>query len=177
MTIKCESLGGKEAVEEVALKTYRVPVYRVQLQRDGSLVREGTREVISSPEIVADLVHKLIGESPQEHFVMLAVDARHKVIGIHEVARGTLTASLVHPRETLRTAILLNAAAYIVSHNHPSGEITPSAEDREATRRLSRAGELMGIALLDHVLVGGIDTAGGTTAKVRFFSFKENGLL
>jgi DNA repair protein RadC len=154
-------------------KTYRVPVYRVQLQRDGSVLREGSREIADNPGIVAQVVRRLIGDSPQEHLVMLAVDARSRIIGISEVSRGTLSASLVHPRETFRTAILLNAAACIVAHNHPSGDCSPSADDRDTTRRLVRAGEILGIPLLDHVILG--DAAEGQAGQ--FYSFREHGLL
>ena len=106
-------------------KHYRAPVYRVTLVRDGSVTAEATRETADSPAVVAELVRKLIGDSPQEHLVAICVDARSRVIGVSEVSRGTLSASLVHPRETLRTAILLNAAAFIVAHNHPSGDCNP----------------------------------------------------
>jgi len=78
----------------------------------------------------------------------------------------------VHPREVFRAAILLNGAAIIVAHNHPSGDPTPSAEDREATRRIQRAGELLGIPMADHIIIGE-----GEGAGLAFFSFRESGLL
>jgi DNA repair protein RadC len=152
---------------EAPAKNYRAPVYRVTLVREGSVTAEASRETADSPVIVADLVRKLIGDSPQEHLVAICVDARSRVIGISEVSRGTLSASLVHPRETFRTAILLNAAGLIVAHNHPSGDSSPSPDDRDTTRRLVRASEIIGIPLLDHVII-----ADGSR-----FSFREHGLI
>jgi DNA repair protein RadC len=156
-------------------KNYRAPVYRVALVRDGSVSASASRETADSPNVVAQLVRKLIGDSPQEHLVAICVDARSRVIGISEVSRGTLSASLVHPRETFRTAILLNAAGLIVAHNHPSGDCNPSPDDRDTTRRLVRAGEIVGVPILDHViLAGGVQPEG--TGK-SFFSFREAGLI
>ena len=82
------------------------------------------------------------------------LDSRHRILGITEISRGTLTASLVHPREVFKAAILANAAAIIVAHNHPSGDVTPSSEDDKVTKRLREAGKVMGIRVLDHVIVG-----------------------
>lgn len=156
-------------------KNYRAPVYRVTLVRDGSVTAETSRDTADSPAVVAELVRKLIGDSPQEHFVAICVDARSRVIGISEVSRGTISASLVHPRETFRTGILLNAAGLIVSHNHPSGDCTPSPDDRDTTRRLVRAGEILGIPIMDHVILASGVQPDGTDKS--FFSFREHGLL
>lgn len=103
----------------------------------------------------------------REHFVVLILNAHRLCIGKQTVSIGTLSASLVHPREVFKPAISMGGAAIICVHNHPSGDFSPSAEDREVTRRLSRAGELLGIPLADHVIV----------ASNGYFSFKENGLL
>ena len=84
---------------------------------------------------------------------MLLLDGRHRLIAEEEVSWGTLTASLVHPREVFREAIRVAAAALILVHNHPSGDPRPSAEDRAVTRRLVGAGRLIGIDVLDHVIV------------------------
>jgi DNA repair protein RadC len=103
----------------------------------------------------------------RESFQVLLLDGRHRLITIEEVSLGTLTASLVHPREVFREAIRHAAAAIVLVHNHPSGDPTPSSEDRSVTRRLGSAGQLLGISVLDHVIV----TEGG------YFSFQENGEL
>ena len=166
-TIEQTELGLDVLSATAPVKNYRAPVYRVTLVRDGSVTAEATRETADSPAVVAELVRTLIGDSPQEHLVAICVDARSRVIGVSEVSRGTLSASLVHPRETLRTAILLNAAAFIVAHNHPSGDLEPSEEDLTVNKRLVEAGKLLGIEVLDHIIV----------AKDSFISFKEKGLM
>jgi DNA repair protein RadC len=89
-----------------------------------------------------------------ETFHVLLLDGKHRLRGVERVSEGTLTTSLVHPREVFRPAICGAAAAVIVVHNHPSGDPEPSREDLEVTRRLARVGRLIGIPLLDHVVVG-----------------------
>lgn len=92
-------------------------------------------------------------DARHEHFLVVLLDGRHRVLRTESVSRGTLTASLVHPREVFRPAIREAAAAVVLVHNHPSGDPTPSREDREITTRLARAGEILGIRVLDHVVV------------------------
>ena len=99
----------------------------------------------------------------REHFVVIFLNARNQVIKKEEVAVGTLNASLVHPREVFYGAIGSSAAGVILAHNHPSGDITPSGEDIELTRRMVDAGEIIGIEVLDHIVLG----------KDRFLSMKE----
>lgn len=102
---------------------------------------------------VASILTPLLADEPQEVFCALLLNAKHRVIGYAEISRGTLTTSLVHPREVFRAAIQMNAASVIVAHNHPSGDPEPSAEDRAATQRLVAAGNLLGIPVLDHVII------------------------
>jgi len=90
----------------------------------------------------------------REMFVALLLDGKNGVIGFNVVSVGSLTAALVHPREVFKPVILGNAAAVILLHNHPSGSPEPSAEDRALTERLEQAGELLGIRVLDHIIVG-----------------------
>ncbi len=90
----------------------------------------------------------------RERFVTLALDAGHRILGIEEVSVGCLTSAPIHPREVFKALILANAAAFIAVHNHPSGDATPSEADRAATRKLRDAGELLGIRLLDHIVLG-----------------------
>jgi len=103
-------------------------------------------------------VFKVLGREARtldrEYFWCLSLDGKNRAQGVDVVSVGTLTASLVHPREVFKAAILTNAAAIIVAHNHPSGDPTPSVEDREITQRLRQAGEILGIKLLDHVVLG-----------------------
>jgi DNA repair protein RadC len=91
----------------------------------------------------------------EEYFIALHLNVKHEVIGIHEIAHGTLTESLIHPREVFKAALLSNSFAIIVCHNHPSGSlISPSNEDYITTRQLIKAGKLLGIALIDHLILG-----------------------
>lgn len=106
-------------------------------------------------------------DARHEQFLVVLLDGRHRVLRTETVSRGTLTASLVHPREVFRPAIREAAAAIALVHNHPSGDPTPSREDREITARLARAGELLGIRIVDHVVV----------AEGGYHSLREDGDL
>ena len=103
-------------------------------------------------------VHHLLGPELQglerETFHVLLLDGKHALLRRERISTGTLTASLVHPREVYRSAVREGAAAILCAHNHPSGDPEPSGEDLEVTRRLRRAGRLLGIPLLDHVVIG-----------------------
>jgi DNA repair protein RadC len=104
-------------------------------------------------------VHKFcsdIHDAPQEVFVVLCLNVRHRLIIRRNVAVGTLTGVEVHPREVFRPAIADGAAAVVLVHNHPSGDATPSRQDIELTERLRKVGELCGIAVLDHVVIAGV---------------------
>ncbi len=97
--------------------------------------------------------HPTLRDAAHERFLVVLLDGRHRLMRYEMVSQGTLTASLVHPREVFRPALRDAAAALVLVHNHPSGDPTPSAEDREVTARLVRAGELLGVPVLDHVVV------------------------
>ena len=108
--------------------------------------------IIDSPLITYEQV-KHIGKLKREHFYMLTLDGANRLINKHVISTGTLTASLVHPREVFVKAIEDRAASIIIAHNHPSGNLQPSQADSDVTERLKEAGELLGIALLDHLIV------------------------
>jgi DNA repair protein RadC len=110
-------------------------------------------EPIRSPADLWQHFGARLRDASHEQFLVVLLDGRHRVLRSEPVSRGTLTASLVHPREVFRPAIREAAAALVLVHNHPSGDPTPSREDREITARLVRAGELLGIPVLDHVVV------------------------
>ncbi len=110
-------------------------------------------ESVRNPVDVARFVRRIVGNEAREHFLVLMLDARHKPIAYQVVSIGTATASLVHPREVFQAAVGTGAVAVIVAHNHPSGNPSPSREDREVTERLIRAGEVLGIRLLDSVVI------------------------
>ncbi|MBA4073478.1 MAG: hypothetical protein C0508_00470 [Cyanobacteria bacterium PR.023] len=92
---------------------------------------------------------------PEEHFVTFHLDTKFQVVGYNEVSKGTVSASLVHPREVFKAAILSNSTAIICAHNHPSGIVKPSDEDIETTITLIKAGQILGVLVLDHVIIGG----------------------
>ena len=150
-----------------APKPYSIPTYRVQLVRERSLPWD--RAQLRSSQDVACLFRTYLGDTDREHFLVAMLDQKNKVIGIHTVSMGSLTASVVHPRECFKPAILANAAAMICGHNHPSGAPQPSQEDRALTVRLVQGGTLLGISVLDHVIIGD-----GTES---YFSFADEGLL
>ena len=108
---------------------------------------------ITGPQDVYKYLRE-IGQLDRESFYCLHLNARNKLISCEEVSKGTLSASLVHPREVFKAAIIRSASGIIVSHNHPSGDPAPSADDYEITKRLDRVGELVGIEVLDHVVIG-----------------------
>ncbi len=122
---------------------------------------------LRSPADVHRHFHPLLRDARTERFLVVLLDGRHRVLRAATISEGTLTASLVHPREVFRPALREAAAAVVLVHNHPSGDPTPSAEDREITERLGRAGEILGIRVLDHVVV----------AERGFASLREEGLL
>lgn len=129
--------------------------------------RRGNAVEITSPRDAFELLRKAAQGMDRECFWRLDLDSRNRVISYEMVSMGTLTASLVHPREFFRAALMLPAAGVIAAHNHPSGDCSPSSDDRETTRRLKAAGELLGVPLVDHIILSGD----------RFFSFREAGLL
>ncbi|MGC8819696.1 MAG: RadC family protein [Fervidobacterium sp.] len=91
---------------------------------------------------------------PQEVVRVIFLDSRLKVIGSKDISRGTLNSSIAHPRDILREALIRNSSGIIIAHNHPSGDPTPSKDDIDITKRIKKAGELLGIALFDHVIIG-----------------------
>jgi DNA repair protein RadC len=103
---------------------------------------------------VYEAFHEAFGRLDREVFVAVLLDGRNQVLGFNTVSVGSLTAALVHPREVFKPAILANAAAVILVHNHPSGSADPSAEDGAPTERLRQVGDLIGIRVVDHVVIG-----------------------
>ncbi|HZK24265.1 MAG TPA: DNA repair protein RadC [Oscillospiraceae bacterium] len=122
---------------------------------------------VSSPSDAAGLVMEELRHKLREHFRVLLLDTKNKVLGMEDISIGSLNSSLVHPREVFRPAIRKACASVILIHNHPSGDPTPSREDVDVTKRLTEAGCLMGIEVLDHLVIG----------DGRFVSFREKGLI
>jgi DNA repair protein RadC len=97
---------------------------------------------------------KFLQQEAKEHFLALHLDSKNQLLCIDLISSGSLSASIVHPREVYKSVLLSSAASLILIHNHPSGNSTPSREDRQITTRLKEAGELLGIRLLDHIIIG-----------------------
>lgn len=137
----------------------------IELARRSDSPKEQSPELSSPAQVYSQL--RSLRLKQKEHFVALYVNARNRLLHVETVSIGTLTASLVHPREVFGPAIERRAAGVVVAHNHPSGDTRPSAEDCAATRRLERAGSVLGVPLLDHVVV----------AEGGYYSFREEGGL
>ena len=145
------------------LKPYRLPRYRITLVCEEAGSR--SLEAIHTSMAAALLLRPCFEGLDREHFLVCGLDAKHRIIGINIVSMGSLTLAIVHPREVFKPLILMNAAAFICAHNHPSSDPTPSPEDRVLTQRLRQGAELLGIALLDHIVLG----------EDRHFSFADQG--
>lgn len=125
------------------------------------------REIFNSPEDTCHYLHARLRSRPHEVFACLFMDNRHRMIAYEEMFRGTINGTSVHPREIVKRALELNAAALIVAHNHPSGVAEPSETDRNMTRKLAASLALVDLRLLDHIVVGDGDVV----------SFSQQGLL
>ena len=124
-------------------------------------------EIIHGPEDVAHFAMPRYRDEKKEHFAILLLNTKNHIIGLRDISIGSLTASIVHPREVFKEAALQSAAAIILLHNHPSGDPSPSREDISVTQRMVKAGKIMDIPVLDHVILG----------DGRWMSLKEKGLL
>lgn len=120
-----------------------------------ALAARAARPRLSTPAAVAAYLAPRHGDHREERFGVALLDTKHRLIRVVAISHGTLDASLVHPREVFRAAAEHSAAALVLFHNHPSGDPTPSLDDIQLTRRMVEAGELMGIAVVDHVVLGG----------------------
>lgn len=135
----------------------------------GFLAEMASRPVTRSPADAVAVVWPRVSQEEVEVVVAIFLNTQGHVIALQEVTRGLVNSSLVHPREVYRLAIAMNASSVIVAHNHPSGELTPSPEDRAVTKQLVEAGDILGIPLLDHLILGSYPD--------KYFSFSESGLL
>lgn len=122
-----------------------------RMKQDQSEVSPASK--ISSPEEIFSLITKYITDPYKEHYLLVSLDVRSRLLGVDVVSIGILDAALVHPRETFAAAMKRHAAKVIVCHNHPSGEVQPSDDDLVVTKRLVTAGKILGITVVDHVIV------------------------
>lgn len=144
----------------------RINIVQVQLVKERSLAYVSKQ--INCPRDAADLAAEFLAGVDREHFVVMCLDTKNNINAINTVSVGTLNSSLVHPREVYKPAILANSNAIILCHNHPTGIPEPSREDLEVTKRLVEAGNILGIEVIDHVVIGD---------NGRYTSFKERGLF
>ena len=143
----------------------RINIVSIKMIKEASFLYQ-TR-TISSPKDAYEMIKEQLEGLDREQFIIACLNTKNEPTNISVVSVGSLNKAIVHPREVFKTAILSNAASIMVFHNHPSGETTPSQQDIQLTNRLYEAGELLGIKLLDHLIIGD-----GT-----FTSLKEKGYL
>lgn len=125
------------------------------------------KEKLNSPEVVVQVVESMFSASklPEEHVFVLATNTSGGIVGVFAVSHGSVSITVINPREAFIRLLLCGAAGFFLVHNHPSGSVLPSRDDCRTTRIFKEAGELMGLSLLDHVIMG---TDGG------FYSFREH---
>lgn len=133
-------------------RSKNVDIVRVMLVKDSNNCYKTSR-IAGSKDAVSIVKDFLAGED-REVFVALNLGHGHKINSIHVVSIGTVNMSLIHPREVFKAAILSNATGIVIGHNHPSGDPTPSQEDKDVTRRLFDCGKMLGINVFDHIIIG-----------------------
>ena len=160
------SLDDLQAIKGIGRAKASVLVAAFELARRALDTDVGIAPTINSPRDVLPIVAD-IKDHKKEHFVALFLNGRNQVIRREDVSVGSLSQTLVHPREVFAPAVGSSAASVVLAHNHPSGEVSPSQNDLDLTRRMVQAGEIMGIEILDHVII----------SSRAFLSFKEMGML
>ena len=141
--------------------------YKLKLVKENLAQYNAVSKQLNTPKKVVDLINALeLNTEPEEVLSLITVDVKNNVTGIFEVSRGHLSASIAHPREVFKRAILNNAHGIFLVHNHPSGDVTPSKADIEVTKTIKKSGELLQIKLIDHIIVGD-----------GCYSFLENGYI
>lgn len=142
--------------------------YKVELVKESGK-RYNIEKTISSPEDCKNAFNEIFNleNQAEEALVMLALDTKNSIIGAFEVSRGSVNASIVHPREVFKRLLVVNATRFVIAHNHPSGSPAPSQDDLNITKRLKNASEILGIEMLDHIIIG----------ENNHRSFKADGLL
>lgn len=143
----------------------KIDMVRLQMIRESHPTYE---VIVRSPNDIKQMVQELIGNEDKEHFIIFMLNTKNLITAIHTVSIGSINSAIVHPREVFKALLLNNSASVILAHNHPSGDPTPSPEDIGMTARLAEVGNLIGIEVLDHIIVGNYD---------RFISMKEKGLM
>lgn len=157
----------KDLPGQESLQFRSIPRYSIKLVKESAL--QYSNQKMSSALYVVKLLQEIgLQDKAGEEFHVLYLNVKNQVIGMEMVSRGTLTASLVHPREVFKGALLANAHALILAHNHPSGNVEPSTADKQITGILEKAGVILDVKILDHVII----VQGGD-----YFSFRDHSLL
>lgn len=143
----------------------RINVVSIKMVKESSILYDIRR--IESPKDAVELGKRFIEESDREQLLVCCLDTKNQPTAINVVSVGNLNTSVVHPREVFKPAILSNSASIILFHNHPSGDPTPSKEDTNITERLKECGNILGIKLIDHIIIG--DNS--------YYSLKEKGII
>lgn len=157
------------AKKEVREGYKEVSLISLRMVKEEKVEYKKFAQKIMAPSSIYELFTRQLhlDEEPDEVFYVLTLNTKNTITGIFEVSRGTLNASIVHPRDVFKRALLANANSIFLVHNHPSGDTTPSNEDINITNKLSDIGNLMGIKVLDHVIIG----------DGEYLSFKEKNLI
>ncbi len=144
----------------------RVDIVRLKVVKEASI--QYSNRKIASPSDAVKLVSEFLLDSDREIMLVVCLDIKCQPTSISICSIGSLNASIVHPREVFKTAILCNSASILIAHCHPSGDSTPSTEDISITKRILEAGRILGIELTDHIIIG---------SPERFVSLKEKGII
>lgn len=143
----------------------RINVVSIKMVKESSILYDIRR--IKAPKDAVELGKRFLEESDREQLLVCCLDAKNQPTALNVVSVGNLNSSLVHPREVFKPAILSNSASIILFHNHPSGDPAPSKEDTNITERLKECGDILGIKLIDHIIIG--DNS--------YCSLKEKGII
>ena len=148
----------------------RIIQYGLQLVKEESRNYKIDNDITNSSTTAFKIFKDLfdLDKQAEEVFAMLCLNVKNKIVGVFEISRGSLSESLVHPREVFKRVLLCNASGIIIAHNHPGGTKDPSREDISVTKRLKECADLLGIGLVDHIIIAG---------ENKYYSFAENGLL
>ena len=143
---------------------YKIPDYKVMLVKDSNV--SSNKKRISSPVDVVNMFETYLKGADREHFCVAMLDRKGNLLGLNTISIGSISSSIVHPREVFKPAIIIGASSIILCHNHPSGDTIPSNEDITVTRKLIEGGKLLNIEILDHVIIGD-----------NYYSMKEKGII
>ncbi len=144
----------------------RIDIVTLKIVKDSSILYSPRQ--LESPTDAEGLARSFLEDSDREKFLVICLNIKNEPSCLSLASIGSLNSTIVHPREIFKTALLSNAASIILAHNHPSGEPSPSQEDMEITKKMVEAGNLLGIQVLDHIIIGDSN---------RYYSFKEQGLI